>query len=123
MFHIGEFARAARVSVRMVHHYDAIGLLCPARVDSTGYRLYEELRAAGVTPTGPGVAYYEALDGGRVRVHAGAQVAAGVGNGASFEVVELPAVGQAATLIHRGPMGADSGQWITELQEPVARQA
>lgn len=273
MFHIGEFARAGRVSVRMLHHYDAIGLLCPARVDSTGYRLYEapqlarlnrivalknlgftldtvsrildeslsaeelrgmlrlrrseleqqlaadtarlvsvearlhviesegvmpayevtikslpalrlavlsadadsfepssithvivplyeklyeSLREAGVTPTGPGVAYYEALDGGRIRVHAGAQVGAGVGNGA-YDVVELPAVGQAATLIHRGPMDdvmpsvqalarwidangyssqgynrefyldygmdPDSGQWITELQEPVARQA
>ncbi|WP_104087164.1 MerR family transcriptional regulator [Arthrobacter sp. GMC3] len=220
MFYIGDFARAGRVSVRMLHHYDAIGLLRPARVDSTGYRLYEaaqlarlnrivalkslgftletvsrildeslsaqELRgmlrlrrgeleeqlaadsarlasvearlrviesegvmpeyevtikslpavrlavlsaeansfeplsitpvigplyqqlyaalaAAGVTPTGPGVAYYDALDGGRVRVNAGAQVPASLREGA-FELVELPAVAQAATLIHRGPM-------------------
>jgi hypothetical protein len=42
MFAIGEFARHARVSVRMLRHYDAIGLLEPARVDpSTGYRCYE----------------------------------------------------------------------------------
>ena len=27
MFAIGEFARHGRVSVRMLHHYDAIGLL------------------------------------------------------------------------------------------------
>lgn len=42
MFSIGEFARHGRVSVRMLRHYDAIGLLRPARVDPvTGYRLYE----------------------------------------------------------------------------------
>jgi DNA-binding transcriptional MerR regulator len=38
MFQIGDFARAGRVSVRMLRHYDGIGLLRPARVDSTGYR-------------------------------------------------------------------------------------
>lgn len=41
MFFIGDFARHGRVSVRMLRHYDAIGLLRPARVDPhTGYRLY-----------------------------------------------------------------------------------
>lgn len=41
MFAIGEFARHGRVSVRMLRHYDAIGLLRPAYVDpSTGYRSY-----------------------------------------------------------------------------------
>jgi DNA-binding transcriptional MerR regulator len=41
MFSIGEFARHGRVSVRMLRHYDAIGLLRPASVDpGTGYRLY-----------------------------------------------------------------------------------
>lgn len=41
MFRIGEFARFTRVSVKMLRHYDAIGLLAPARVDdSTGYRFY-----------------------------------------------------------------------------------
>lgn len=272
MFQIGEFAKAGRVSVRMLHHYDAIGLLRPARVDATGYRFYEgpqlarlnrivalkdlgftletvalildsspsaealrgmlrqrrgeleqqlaadtarlasvearlhviegegtmpqyeviikslpvvrlavlsgeadsfeasvigpvisplyerlfgELAAAGITPTGPGVAYYEQLDGGRVTVHAGAQVSLPAGTG-TFHIVDLPAVDQAATLIHRGPMehvmpsvqalarwidangwvssgpsrelyldygmDADPQQWVTELQEPVARQ-
>ncbi|ALV47158.1 MerR family transcriptional regulator [Arthrobacter alpinus] len=220
MFYIGDFARVGRVSVRMLHHYDAIGLLCPDHVDSTGYRLYEatalarlnrivalknlgftlktvsrildeslsaeELRgmlrlrreeledqlaagaarlasvearlrviesegvmpeyevtikslpalrlaelsaeaasfepqsispviqplykrlytaleAAGISPAGPGVAYYEALDGGRVRVHAGCPVPDSVRDG-EFDVVTLPAVKQAATLIHRGTM-------------------
>ena len=42
MFSIGEFARHGRVSVRMLRHYDAIGLLRPAQVDaSSGYRFYE----------------------------------------------------------------------------------
>ncbi|WP_312719353.1 MerR family transcriptional regulator [Mobilicoccus sp.] len=38
---IGDFARLGQVSVRMLRHYDAIGLLTPARVDPwTGYRTY-----------------------------------------------------------------------------------
>jgi DNA-binding transcriptional MerR regulator len=42
MFSIGDFARHGRVSVRMLRHYDALGLLPPARVDRvTGYRWYE----------------------------------------------------------------------------------
>jgi DNA-binding transcriptional MerR regulator len=42
MFAIGEFARHGRVSVRMLRHYDAIGLLEPVCVDpTTCYRFYE----------------------------------------------------------------------------------
>ncbi|NKY43301.1 MerR family transcriptional regulator [Nocardia cerradoensis] len=42
MFTIGDFARHGRVSVRMLRHYDAIGLLRPAHVDaSSGYRSYQ----------------------------------------------------------------------------------
>ncbi|WP_125614727.1 MerR family transcriptional regulator [Specibacter cremeus] len=219
MFQIGDFARAGNVSVRMLRHYDGIGLLRPARIDSTGYRLYEaaqlarlnrivalkdlgftletvagilddapgaselrgmlalrrhelqqqlaadsarlaavearlriiekegtmpeydvtikslpavrlaelsgvadsfepasispviqplyeqlfaELRTAGITPTGPGIAYYEAGTEGSVRVHAGCPIPAHATG--AFDVVDLPAVEQAATLIHRGPM-------------------
>jgi len=41
MFSIGEFAGLGRVSVRMLRHYDAIGLIKPAHVDPfTGYRHY-----------------------------------------------------------------------------------
>jgi DNA-binding transcriptional MerR regulator len=41
MFSIGQFARHGRVSVRMLRHYDAVGLLRPAHVDpSSGYRSY-----------------------------------------------------------------------------------
>ena len=41
MFSIGDLARSGRVSVRMLRHYDTIGLLRPASVDPfTGYRSY-----------------------------------------------------------------------------------
>lgn len=41
MLSIGDFARHAQVSVRMLRHYDALGLLTPARVDEhSGYRYY-----------------------------------------------------------------------------------
>jgi DNA-binding transcriptional MerR regulator len=42
MFSIGEFARHGRISVRMLRHYDSIGLLRPAHVEpASGYRFYE----------------------------------------------------------------------------------
>src|SRR6266568_6611766 len=41
MFLIGEFSQIARVSKRLLHHYDDIGLLKPAHIDPhTGYRYY-----------------------------------------------------------------------------------
>jgi DNA-binding transcriptional MerR regulator len=41
MFQIGEFSRLSRVSVRMLRHYDQLGLLSPAKTDAlTGYRYY-----------------------------------------------------------------------------------
>jgi len=41
MVGIGEFARYLGVSVRMLRHYDALGLLVPAHVDpASGYRSY-----------------------------------------------------------------------------------
>ena len=47
MFSIGEFARHGRVSVRMLRHYDAIGLLRPASVDpASGYRFYQASQLA-----------------------------------------------------------------------------
>jgi DNA-binding transcriptional MerR regulator len=47
MFTIGDFARHGRVSIRMLRHYDAIGLLRPAHVDEvTGYRFYRAAQLA-----------------------------------------------------------------------------
>ncbi|MDI6100844.1 MerR family transcriptional regulator [Actinoplanes sp. NEAU-A12] len=223
MFSIGDFARHGRVSVRMLRHYDAIGLLRPAHVDpATGYRHYtavqlarlnriialkdlgftlqqvhdivggalgtEELRgmlrlrraelaaavtastarlaqvearlraieseghmpsndvvlkrippvrvaeltavaasyqpqdigpvinplydelfqrlgAAGVKPTGPGVAYYEDAADGGITVHAAIAVSAGPGSG-DVVVRDLPAIEEAATIVHHGSMDA-----------------
>ncbi|AVV42724.1 MerR family transcriptional regulator [Streptomyces sp. ID05-04B] len=223
MFTIGDFARHGRVSVRMLRHYDATGLLRPAHVDpASGYRHYtasqlarlnrvialkdlgftlqqvrdivdekvglEELRgmlrlrraeletamaaagarlvqvearlraieseghmptndvvlksvpplrvaelsataasygpedigpvigplydelfrclgSADITPTGPGVAYYEDAPegGGRISVHAAVQVSAPLQDSV-FRVLDLPPLDRAATIVHRGPM-------------------
>ncbi|MYX30926.1 MerR family transcriptional regulator [Streptomyces sp. SID8381] len=47
MFTIGDFARHGRVSVRMLRHYDATGLLRPAHVDpASGYRYYTAAQLA-----------------------------------------------------------------------------
>lgn len=222
MFGIGDFARHGRVSVRMLRHYDAIGLLRPARVDVlSGYRsyapeqlsrlnrivalkdlgftlqqvgaildervsaaelrgmlrlrhaelssriaedtarlahvearlhviesegampteevqvkrvpaarvaelsaiadgfepesispviqpLYRELEArldaAKVAAAGPGIAYYEDAGDGRVRVHAAVVVDAEPGGPHGLTIVDLPAIEEAATIVHRGPM-------------------
>jgi DNA-binding transcriptional MerR regulator len=225
MFSIGDFAKLGRVSVRMLRHYDAIGLLRPAAVDpGSGYRFYdadqlrrlnrvialkdlgftlhqvqailddqvnvdelrgmlrlrraqlaaqmaadaarlagvearlriieregrmntedvvvkevaplrvaeltataasyasedigpviqplypqliERLEAAGVTPTGPGVAYYETVPGGSgdaVMVHAAMPVAVDPHPDHDFAVVDLPKIPSAATLVHHGSM-------------------
>ena len=43
MLKIGDFSRLSRVSVRMLRHYDEIGLLPPAHIDPvTLYRSYDE---------------------------------------------------------------------------------
>lgn len=42
MYTVKQVAELARVSVRTLHHYDTIGLLRPARVNTNGYRQYDE---------------------------------------------------------------------------------
>ena len=43
MLKIGEFSKLSRISIRMLRHYDEIGLLTPETIDSfTGYRYYSE---------------------------------------------------------------------------------
>src|SRR5664279_2454090 len=37
---VGELAKLANVSVRTLHHYDALGLLTPSGRTSSGYRVY-----------------------------------------------------------------------------------
>ncbi|MEV3928479.1 MerR family transcriptional regulator [Streptomyces sp. NPDC053728] len=234
MFTIGDFARHGRVSVRMLRHYDATGLLRPAHVDpTTGYRYYtaaqlarlnrvialkdlgftlqkvqaildekvttEELRAmlrlrhaeleatmtaaaarltqvearlrsiesegqmpsndvvlkslpsvrlaeltavapdfdtigpvveplygelfrrleaAGIAPSGPGVAYYEDAQDGGILIHAGVEVSVPLSDHDGLQIVDLPPVEQAATVMHRGSMETvlptvqTLGRWI-----------
>ena len=41
MFKIGDFSQLGRVTVRTLRHYDALGLLAPAKIDeASGYRFY-----------------------------------------------------------------------------------
>ena len=42
LFQAQEFAQAAGVTVRTLHHYDRLGLLKPTRYSRAGYRLYSE---------------------------------------------------------------------------------
>ena len=50
MYTIGAFAAIGRISVRMLRHYDAIGLLEPAEVDAwSGYRRYSPTQIGPLT--------------------------------------------------------------------------
>lgn len=123
MFSIGEFARHGRVSVRMLRHYDAIGLIRPACVDpDTGYRFYDDLwqrlANAGICKSGPALAYYEdaPASDGAVVVHAAAPVTTGSVQGVS--IVDLAEVESAAAIIHHGsmddvlPTGQALARWV-----------
>ena len=49
MLTIGEFSKLSRVSPRMLRHYDALGLLCPAHTgQDNGYRYYDETQLVQV---------------------------------------------------------------------------
>ncbi|MFC4588810.1 MerR family transcriptional regulator [Sphaerisporangium corydalis] len=75
--------------------------------------LYQEIcrrmDVAGVCPSGPSIAYYTAApgetgDGQAVLVHAAVEVARDTGPGREFDVLDLPGIESAATIVHRGPM-------------------
>src|SRR5436305_14174612 len=40
---VGEIARYAGVTVRTLHHYEAIGLLTPSGRTDSGYRVYDDV--------------------------------------------------------------------------------
>ena len=104
MLSIGDFARHSRVSVRMLRHYDAIGLLQPANIDQvTRFRSYNA--HAGLPPAVPAIAYYEdPPDGDGVIVHATVPVDATPDEDPDFAMIDLPEIEQAATIVHRGSM-------------------
>jgi DNA-binding transcriptional MerR regulator len=142
-------------AVRVAELSGVAGGFNPEQITPVIQPLYEELMrrlaAAGVTPTGPALAYYVHLRDG-VEVHAGIEVDASA-SGPDFDVVDLPAYEQVATILHRGPMDEvmpdvqalarwiddngyrtlgpsrelylelpeDQDLWATELQEPIVR--
>lgn len=69
--------------------------------------LCEQMDRAGVTPAGPGVAWYEDVpgSGGKVVVHATIPVNRPLGAAeAGFTVVDLQPIAKAATIVHHGAM-------------------
>ncbi|MEU6315481.1 MerR family transcriptional regulator [Streptomyces sp. NPDC047014] len=87
----------------------------PADITGVIVPLYEELcrrfEEAGISPAGPGLSHYEdapgAEPGTAVLVHAALPVAGPVRAaqlGGAVEIVTLPAVERAATVVHRGAM-------------------
>ncbi|MEU1736979.1 MerR family transcriptional regulator [Streptosporangium sp. NPDC020145] len=66
--------------------------------------LFQRLERAGVAPSGYGIAHYEPVQDGSVVVHAGVEVTAQPSPGHDFEIVDLPEIGTAATIVHRGSM-------------------
>jgi len=96
-------------AVRVAELTTTAASLEPASITPVIQPLYEELGSrlgrAGVTPVGPPVAYYEdAPDGDGVLVHATLPVNADPADGQDFAIVDLPAIQQAATVVHRGSM-------------------
>ncbi len=96
-------------AVRVAELTATAASLEPASITPVIQPLYEELGnrlgRAGVTPVGPPVAYYEdAPDGDGVLVHATLPVNADPADGQDFAIVDLPAIQQAATVVHRGSM-------------------
>jgi DNA-binding transcriptional MerR regulator len=41
-FTVGDLAKLTGVTVRALHHYDEIGLVCPSQRTAAGYRLYDD---------------------------------------------------------------------------------
>ncbi|MEV5574361.1 MerR family transcriptional regulator [Spirillospora sp. NPDC052269] len=80
--------------------------------------LFQLLEKAGITPSGPGVAYYEDAPDGGVLIHAGVEVTAPVMDGDRLRIVDLPPIERAATVLHRGspaamlPAVQTLGRWI-----------
>ena len=65
-------------------------------------QLFERLGAAGINPSGSPVAYYEDAENETIRVHAALPV--DTGTATDVDILELPEITQAATIVHKGDM-------------------
>jgi DNA-binding transcriptional MerR regulator len=95
--------------VRVAELTGAAASFEPAAITPVIQPLYDELigrlERAGLTPTGPGIAWYEdSPDGEGVLVHATVPVDADPGGGHGLSIVDLPEIERAATIVHRGSM-------------------
>ncbi|MFE3698491.1 MerR family transcriptional regulator [Nocardia tengchongensis] len=94
--------------------FDSIGLVIQPLYDE----LFRRLEAAGITPSGPGIAHYEDAPDDGVLIHAGVEVCAPLGVDDGLRIVNLPPIEQAATIVHRGSMDTSLptfqtlGRWI-----------
>ncbi|MFD6357463.1 MerR family transcriptional regulator [Nocardia tengchongensis] len=94
--------------------FDSIGLVIQPLYDE----LFRRLEAAGITPSGPGIAHYEDAPDGGVLIHAGVEVCASLAVDDGLRIVNLPPIEQAATIVHRGSMDTSLptfqtlGRWI-----------
>jgi hypothetical protein len=127
MFSIGEFARHGRVSVRMLRHYDAIGLIRPACVDAaTGYRFYQasqldELnRVIALKDLGFTLQDLPGVDSAAAIIHHGSMddvLPAGQALARWIDANGYRSAGYAREVtLHWCP---DPEQWVTELQQPI----
>jgi DNA-binding transcriptional MerR regulator len=96
-------------AVRVAELTATAASLEPASITPVIQPLYRELGErlgrAGLVPVGPAIAYYEdASDGDGVIVHATLPVNAGPDGDYDFRLTDLPAIPQAATIVHRGTM-------------------
>ena len=94
-------------------------------VGSLFERLGELMGLAGLRPAGPATASYTPLEAGGVEIavgwpSTGSEAPASTG-GADLQVVDLPAVEQALTLVHHGSM-ADIGAAWQALETEVERR-
>lgn len=97
MLKIGDFARLGQVSVRMLRHYDVVGLLVPA------------LALTG-TLAGPSVCWYaQDAEGDGMTAHAAWPYAGDARE--EFDIVELPAEPLAVATTYVGPISGVGQGW------------
>lgn len=103
---VGELAQAAGVSVRTLHHYDALGLLPPAHVAENGYRLYRRAEAERLQE----ILFYRAAG------MALAEIAALLAEGNPTERLEAHRQKLVADLAHTGRMLATLDRSLAALK-------
>ena len=110
-------------AVRIAEMTTSVGSFRTAEIGPAIQALYpqlmQNLSRAGIQPTGYAISYYEPVEPeDRIVIHAGITVSSQPLPDEPFDIVELPAVSSAATLIHHGPMDdveasyQDLANWI-----------